>query len=140
MFRKIAVAYDGSEGAQQALERALDLVKQASQELWLVSVHGTPLDFVSSHGEVEQGQETAELHLSALQQHARDRAAAAGVRLHTATRHGNVAKRIVEYAGEGGVDLLVLGRSGYSGVWEPFLGTVADKVVRHAPCSVLIVR
>ncbi|MCL4545478.1 MAG: universal stress protein [Chloroflexi bacterium] len=140
MFRKIVVAYDGSEGAQQALERALDLVKQASQELWLVSVHGTPLDFASSHGEVEQGTEAAELYLSSLQQHARDRAAAAGVRLHTALRHGNVAKRIVEYAGEGGFDLLVLGRSGYSGVWEPFLGTVADKLVRHAPCSVLVVR
>ena len=41
---------------------------------------------------------------------------------------------------EGKVDLILVGHSGLSGVWAAFLGTTAEKVSRHAPCSVLIVR
>lgn len=62
------------------------------------------------------------------------------MKLHTDTVAGNVAKSIVEYAATGAFDLLVIGQTGQSGVWGTFLGTTADKVVRHAPCSVLVVR
>jgi len=41
---------------------------------------------------------------------------------------------------EGGFDLVVLGSSGHSKVWAMFLGTTAEKVSRHVPCTVLIVR
>jgi nucleotide-binding universal stress UspA family protein len=37
-------------------------------------------------------------------------------------------------------DPLFVGHSGHSGLWGTFLGTTADKVVRHAPRSVFIVR
>jgi len=43
-------------------------------------------------------------------------------------------------AQEGKFDLILVGHSGLSGVWAKFLGTTAEKVSRHAPCSVLIVR
>ncbi len=43
-------------------------------------------------------------------------------------------------AKEVGADLIVLGHSGHSAVWGPLLGAVTEKVSRHAPCSVLIVR
>jgi hypothetical protein len=39
-----------------------------------------------------------------------------------------------------GADLVVIGHSGLSGVWGLFLGTTAEKVSRHAACSVRIVR
>ncbi len=35
---------------------------------------------------------------------------------------------------------MLVGHSGLSGVWAALLGTTAEKVSRHAPCSVLIVR
>ena len=44
------------------------------------------------------------------------------------------------YALEVGADLLIIGHSGHSGIWGRLLGTMADKVVDHAPCSVLVVR
>ena len=58
----------------------------------------------------------------------------------TQIKIGHPARSLVDYASETGVDLLVLGHSGYSGIWGSFLGTTADKVIRHATCSVLVIR
>jgi nucleotide-binding universal stress UspA family protein len=46
----------------------------------------------------------------------------------------------VKAAEYGNFDLIVLGHRGLSGVWATFLGQVAEKVSRHAHCSLLIVR
>jgi nucleotide-binding universal stress UspA family protein len=53
---------------------------------------------------------------------------------------GHAAQRVVEFARKEGADLIVIGHSGHSSVWGTFLGTTADKIVRHAACSVLVVR
>jgi nucleotide-binding universal stress UspA family protein len=45
-----------------------------------------------------------------------------------------------EKAQEGKLDAVLVGHSGLSGVWAKFLGTTAEKVSRHAPCTVIIVR
>ncbi len=55
-------------------------------------------------------------------------------------RTGNPAELIVERARDGGYDLLVLGTHGRTGVQHFFIGSVAEKVVRLAPCPVLTVR
>ena len=75
-----------------------------------------------------------------LHKEAQDAASAAGVRLKCATVVGHAAQAIAKLAEEGGFDLVVIGHSGHSGVWGMFLGSTADKVVRHASCSVLVVR
>ncbi len=53
---------------------------------------------------------------------------------------GNPAAVIVERAEQRGYDLIVIGTSGHSGAARFFIGSVAEKVVRHAPCAVLTVR
>lgn len=53
---------------------------------------------------------------------------------------GHPAQELVRAAEELGADLIVLGHSGHSAIWGTFLGTVTEKVSRHATCSVLIVR
>jgi nucleotide-binding universal stress UspA family protein len=55
-------------------------------------------------------------------------------------RGGNPAKEIVEYAKEREADLIVMGTHGRTMVSHAFLGSVAEKVVRTAPCPVLTVR
>jgi nucleotide-binding universal stress UspA family protein len=57
---------------------------------------------------------------------------------HIAT--GDPADAIVRYATELGVDLIVMGTHGRTGLQHVLLGSVAEKVVRHAPCPVLTVR
>lgn len=47
---------------------------------------------------------------------------------------------ILRYANEHGVDLIVMGTHGRSGVSHVLLGSIAERVVRHAPCPVLTVR
>ena len=47
---------------------------------------------------------------------------------------------ILRYANEHGVDLIVMGTHGRSGVSHVLLGSIAEKIVRRAPCPVLTVR
>jgi nucleotide-binding universal stress UspA family protein len=145
MFNKIMVAYDGSAGADAALARGLEVASEAGKELWLVSVQADqgftpPQASLVPRPDVEAATQREQQYLARVHGAAAEAAARAGITLHAETVAGNVAKCIVEYAAAGAFDLLVIGQSGHSGVWGTFLGTTADKVVRHAPCSVLVVR
>jgi nucleotide-binding universal stress UspA family protein len=53
---------------------------------------------------------------------------------------GDPATEIVRYAGDAGIDLIVMGTHGRTGVERLVLGSVAEKVLRDAPCSVLVVK
>jgi nucleotide-binding universal stress UspA family protein len=53
---------------------------------------------------------------------------------------GDPAAEIVRYAEESAVDLIVMGTHGRSGLERLLMGSVAEKVMRDAPCSVLVVK
>jgi nucleotide-binding universal stress UspA family protein len=53
---------------------------------------------------------------------------------------GDPLRQLVDYAASESVDLIVMGTHGRSGVAHLFLGSVAERVVRTAPCPVLTVR
>jgi nucleotide-binding universal stress UspA family protein len=55
-------------------------------------------------------------------------------------RTGRPWQEIVRFAKEEDVDLLVISTHGYTGLKHALLGSVAEKIVRHAPCPVLVVR
>lgn len=57
-----------------------------------------------------------------------------------ALRHGSPAVAIGEAAEERDVNLIVVGTHGRTGLKRMLIGSVAEKIVRHAPCSVLAVR
>jgi nucleotide-binding universal stress UspA family protein len=57
----------------------------------------------------------------------------------TAIASGRVAARIVDYTRRNGIDLIVLGTHGRTGVSHALLGSVAEAVIRRAPCRVLTV-
>jgi nucleotide-binding universal stress UspA family protein len=63
---------------------------------------------------------------------------------HIATHHvvleGDPASEIVDYARDAGIDLIVMGTHGRSGLERLLMGSVAEKVMREAPCSVLVVK
>jgi len=52
---------------------------------------------------------------------------------------GDVAEQIVEFAATNKGDLIVMGTHGYKGLEKIMFGSVADKVVRSAPCPVLTI-
>ena len=55
-------------------------------------------------------------------------------------QHPSPGRALCQIADDEGADLLILGSHGRSGLSRAFLGSVAEKVVRHAPCPVLVVR
>ena len=140
LFKRILVGLDGSVGSNKALDAALRLAPEQGAEVIAVSVEEHLPHYAAMVGEVEESKQQANEYFARVQRQAYDRAKQAGIELHAVTLVGHAAQRLVEYASAERVDLLVLGHSGHTGVWGQFLGTTADKIVRHAPCSVLIVR
>lgn len=140
MFHKILAAFDGSTGSWRALRAAISLAQEQRAELWALSVEDHLPRFAATVGEMEEEKELANHRYAGLHRQATVLASEAGVALHTDIVAGHAAQAIVEYAAQGGFDLIVVGHSGHSGVWANFLGTTTEKVSRHAPCSVLIVR
>ncbi len=55
-------------------------------------------------------------------------------------RSANAADAICELASDQNVDLIILGTTGLTGVARFLIGSVAERVVRHAPCPVLVMR
>jgi len=140
MYKKILLAYDSSEGAQKALAAALNLAKLHGSEVVALSVQERLPKFAGTIDEVQEEKELANQQYGKILEGARRKAQEFGIELKTLMRAGHPAQTIVQVAKEGKFDLVVVGHSGLSAVWAAFLGTTAEKVSRHAPCSVLIVR
>jgi len=139
MYKKILLAYDGSEAAQLALAAGLNLAKIHGAELWALVVQERRPGFSGPIDEVKEEKEFSNQQYGRLLEGVRRLAQEAGIELKTLMRLGLPAKIIIEVAKEGGFDLVILGHIGLAGVWE-LMGTTAEKVSRHAPCSVMIVR
>ncbi len=65
---------------------------------------------------------------------------AAGLQAETAVVQGDPRAAILDDAASWSADLIVLGSHGYTGITRLLLGSVAQSVVAHAPCSVEVVR
>jgi len=65
---------------------------------------------------------------------------ASGLTVETAVRDGDPRSVIIDEATEWDADLIVIGSHGYTGIKRLLLGSVAQSVVSHAPCSVEVVR
>lgn len=140
MFRKILLAYDGSPGAKRALDVAIELTHVSGAELWALAVEERLPHYAATIDEVEGAKEFANHFYQEAISVAYLRALKLGVELKSEIRAGHAARTIVDFTKEGGFDLVVLGSSGHSRAWTMFLGTTAEKVSRHVPCTVLLVR
>ncbi len=140
MFKTIVVGYDGSAGSRRALRAAVQLAREQGSRVWTIGVEERLPRYAATIDEYQEEKETSDDFYKQLNVEAVNIAREAGVAIESIVRPGHAAKVIVEVAQELGADLLVIGHSGHSDLWGSFLGTTADKVVRHAPCSVLVVR
>ena len=62
------------------------------------------------------------------------------VKLNTHVHSGHPVRTIVDLANELGADLLVIGATGHSQLYERMIGSRADRLVHLAPCPVLVVK
>jgi nucleotide-binding universal stress UspA family protein len=139
MFSKILHANDGSEHAFQAFSAALAIAKQNNSELHMVSVE--EIDYMPEFiEEVRQETGTAARRFHAVLQRARAMAAQHQVKLQTHVLAGHPVRDAVRLAAELKVELLVIGATGHSALYERMIGSRADRIVQLAPCPVLVVK
>jgi nucleotide-binding universal stress UspA family protein len=136
---RILVAYDGSQASRNALDWAVRLATEnTDSRVRVIGVAATleatvPIpDAVDPASTVERRRHDLAEAASALE--------AAGVRADTALRVGNPAEEIIQAGDEGNFDLIVLGSTGAGRAVRWLLGSVSDRVVRHANRPVMVVR
>ena len=134
--KRILVPTDFSETSDAALNYGIDLALTFGARLFLVHVPGeTGVNFEADFPMVQFENATRE-RLETLVS-PRDMIT---LRPEYALRLGTPADEIVRYAGSREIDLIVMGTHGRSGVAHMVMGSVAEKVVRTAPCPVVTVR
>jgi nucleotide-binding universal stress UspA family protein len=139
MFGKILHANDGSEPAFHALALAIAIARQNNSELHMVSIE--EIDYMPEFiEEVRQETGTAARRFHGVIQRARKLAEDGGVNLQTHVRPGHPVRDVVQMAAELGADLLVIGATGHSALYERMIGSRADRIVQLAPCPVLVVK
>jgi nucleotide-binding universal stress UspA family protein len=140
MFRKILVGLDGSDGGHLALTRAIDMVRLTGGTIHVISVEERVPAYAATVGEVEDAQRFENQYFRPIHAEAEALAARDGIALTHEIVPGHAAHIIVRRAAEGAFDLIVLGHTGHSRLHVMLLGSTPDRVVEHAPCSVLVVR
>lgn len=140
MYKHILVAYDGSDGAKVALNNAAHLAKCLKARLVALWVGGFRPYYHETVAEIEEETKSIDKFSAKLKKELGLMSREYGVDIEYAHLQGNPAKLIVEFAEKNGVDLIVMGCKGHSGLWGNDLGHVTDKVSENAKCNVLIAR
>ncbi|MEM4389109.1 MAG: universal stress protein [Candidatus Micrarchaeia archaeon] len=138
-MKLILVPTDGSPAANDALEKALELAKKFKSKLIAINVI-EPVSWTIATTDALLLEARAQEWQKATLESALQRARRKGVRIKTVALRGNIAEEIVSYAKKARCDLIVMGSRGLSATDRFLLGSVSDRVLHHAPCSVLIVR
>ena len=138
----ILVPIDFSEYADQALDYAIELAQKLQARLtFLHVIHLTPM----AMGEI--GASGLVPYLEAIETDAQQRMQAILNRVHQEGLEGDTSvvqgvpfQSIVDMAGNKEADLIVMGTHGRTGLTHALMGSVAERVVRLAPCPVLVTR
>lgn len=142
-FQRILVAVDFSAESRWALACAAELAARFDASLMLVHVvepHFGPPDADLS-ALTGPGQEVAEHAEAKLELNALGEQMLGPCRVvETVVRSGLAFFEITEAAKALSADLIVVGTHGYTGLKRALLGSTAEKIVRHAPCPVLVAR
>lgn len=139
---KVLVAHDGSAHADKALQEASRMVEKLNAELVIMTVVPDIDLCLTEATDSECKLVTESLFTEAVtsMKKVTDELAARGIKAEVVVKNGNPAEMIIDTVKEVGGDLLVVGSHGRHGIKRFFLGSVAAKVVEHAPCHVLVIK
>jgi nucleotide-binding universal stress UspA family protein len=133
-IKKILYPTDFSSYSNQAYFHAIALAESHGASLTVVFVHaptqGTPDSKASGAGEHAYWRDQLE----------QIRPTNPAIAVSHVFLQGDPATEIINYAARAGMDLIVMGTHGRTGLERLLLGSVAEKVMREALCSVLVVK
>jgi nucleotide-binding universal stress UspA family protein len=139
VYKKILIATDGSDKNRDAVKEGLKIAAACNSMVYLVYVIDTgtisavPTDVSggSMYQVLEEEGRRAMENAGNL---------AGGMKSECLLLAGKPAPEIIRFAGENGVDLIVIGTKGKTGIERLLLGSVAENIIRGAHCPVLVVK
>jgi nucleotide-binding universal stress UspA family protein len=141
-YRQILIATDGSKTAKNAADLGIKFASQSGAKVYAVYVTD-----VTSHDSLMMDDswtkdtcEECEKKGHEATSYVETKAKAAGLEGESIFLKGNPAEQILDFANKHDIDMIVVGTLGKSGIERFAMGSVSEKVVRHAKVPVLVVR
>jgi nucleotide-binding universal stress UspA family protein len=140
MFDQILIAHDGSDIARKAFDVAVEITAKLGAHLRLICVE----EDIPRHAEVideyREEKDRSDSYFGQLAEHCRARAAMHSVDLQTVIVPGHAVKVIGDFIQENAIDLLVIGFTGHSRIYEHIWGGTAHNLTSTVRCNVLVVK
>jgi nucleotide-binding universal stress UspA family protein len=142
MYKKILLAYDGSDAGQKALLDCGEVAQWAKSELHLVAVMPSAMSFVGLEGGVYdvELEEREKKKYRAVLDDGLQRLAGCGFEARGEVVTGEAIDEITKYARKIAADLIIVGHKhldSWAARW--WRGSISGALIEHAPCSVLVV-
>lgn len=142
MYKRILLAYDGSDAGQTALLDCKELAQWSQSELYLVAVMPSAMSFVGLEGgvyDIELEEREKKKYQAVLDDGLR-RLAQAGRSVRGEVVAGEAVEEITKYARKVEANLIIVGHKhldSWAARW--WRGSISGALIEHAPCSVLVV-
>ena len=141
MLSKILVPVDGSENSLRALDHAIYLAKKTGANITAMNViENPPTVYVESQKLLNDLIANFRAESAKILDKCKQIAEKNDVKIGTVIAEGDAASNIVGYAQKEGFDTIIIGRRGLGRFKEMVLGSISNKVLHHAKCSVMIVK
>lgn len=140
--RQILIATDGSETAKEAADFGMEMVGCSGAKVYAVYVIETtpyrsvPLDQIWSKETLDEFERVGHEATSYIEKIGK----AVGAEVESRVLKGNPAEKILSFAEDNNIDMIIVGSLGKSGYERVLVGSVSDKIIRHAKVPVLVVR
>jgi nucleotide-binding universal stress UspA family protein len=144
-YSQVVVAFDFSHSARAAMYRAVAVAKRAPFHVLhfvcAIEPHGQ-VPRLPHHGRVDLAyvDHVEEVLRDVISAELKSAAITHRVRYFVHVRIGHAAQEILDVAREVGADLIIVGSKGLTGVGRLLIGSVAERVVREAGCTVEVAR
>ncbi len=140
MFHQILIAHDGSDSAWRAFDAAVQLAARLGAHLRMICVEEEIPRHAEVIDELREEKDRADSYFGQLTEHCRVRAAMHSVDLQTVIAPGHAVRVIGDFVQQNSIDLLVIGFTGHSRIYDHIWGGTAHNLTSTVRCNVLVVK
>lgn len=139
-YDKIMIATDGSKQVEKAVKAAVELARLTGARLYAVYVIASTGYTPRNFGWEESLREILEAEAKRAVTFVEEAGKTSGIEVESVILDGHPADRIIGFAEQEDMDLIVMGTLGRTGLDRFLLGSVAEKIVRHSKTPVMVVK
>lgn len=139
MLRKILVPLDGSETSIRALDKAIEIAKKFDGKITLVHVYSASF-YTKTPDQLYKFIQSARDYGDEILEKGKKKVKLEKIEVEKLLLNGHPVEEILNTANEGNFDLIVIGIKGMSKIKKILVGSVTDRIIKHTPCPVLVVR